>query len=201
MKTIVYIDGFNLYYGLKSKKFYKYLWLDLYDLSRRITPKGTNLVAVKYFTTRQGTPREKYLRQKTFIEALESYTPIQVFYGQYTTKKDKIFWFFKHKRYVEKRTDVNIATHMISDAFRDEFDYFVLVSGDSDQVPTIEKIKEYCPNKKYIAAFPPRRYTNHLARLAYDKFEIGEKLLKRCLLPLEIRKKDGYILRKPSLWS
>lgn len=37
MATIVYIDGFNLYYGALRGSHYR--WLDLEALSRRLLPK------------------------------------------------------------------------------------------------------------------------------------------------------------------
>lgn len=45
-----YIDGFNLYYGMKSKYERRYLWLDLVELVRHLRPKD-EVVRVRYFTT------------------------------------------------------------------------------------------------------------------------------------------------------
>ena len=40
----------------------------------------------------------------------------------------------------EKMTDVNIATHLIIDAFQDRYDMAMLISGDSDLVPPIKAV-------------------------------------------------------------
>ena len=47
MRTIVYIDGFNLYYGRLKKTTYK--WLDLWEYFQRALPKNCNLVKIKYW--------------------------------------------------------------------------------------------------------------------------------------------------------
>ncbi len=55
MKTCVYVDGFNLYYGLRhaislDKKGNKgYKWLDLNALAKAILPHD-EVTVIKYFT-------------------------------------------------------------------------------------------------------------------------------------------------------
>lgn len=49
MATIVYIDGFNLYYGALRGSPYR--WLDLEALSRRLLPKD-DIHLIRYFIAR-----------------------------------------------------------------------------------------------------------------------------------------------------
>lgn len=49
-EVAVYIDGFNLYNGLKDKHGRKYLWLDLESLARRLLRQDQQLALVRYFT-------------------------------------------------------------------------------------------------------------------------------------------------------
>lgn len=51
-RVSVYVDGFNLYYGLKSKGWRHYYWLDLRRLSEKLLRPGQRLVMVRYFTAR-----------------------------------------------------------------------------------------------------------------------------------------------------
>ena len=51
-RVIAYIDGFNLYFGLKAMGWRRYYWLDLFKLSRNLLKTNQELVAVKYFTAR-----------------------------------------------------------------------------------------------------------------------------------------------------
>ena len=51
-KTIVYIDGFNLYYGLL--RFSRNKWLDVVAFAKSLLPRPNEheIMAVKYFTAR-----------------------------------------------------------------------------------------------------------------------------------------------------
>ena len=72
-RVIVYIDGFNLYYGLRSKGWRRYYWLDCARLARNILTPNQHLALVRYFTARisgsAGDP-QKPKRQSVFLEAL-----------------------------------------------------------------------------------------------------------------------------------
>lgn len=46
MKTIVYVDGFNLYYGCLKGTAHK--WLDLAQLCRHVLPRN-EVTRIKYF--------------------------------------------------------------------------------------------------------------------------------------------------------
>ncbi|GHT22870.1 hypothetical protein AGMMS4957_13640 [Bacteroidia bacterium] len=48
-----------------------------------------------------------------------------------------------------------IAIRMIGDCVQDKTDVLVLVSGDSDLLPSIEFIQKNYPNKKIRVYFPP----------------------------------------------
>ncbi len=47
-RTIVYVDGFNLYYGSLRKTIYK--WLDLRAFFSNLLGKQHNITEIKYFT-------------------------------------------------------------------------------------------------------------------------------------------------------
>ena len=87
-KTIVYIDGFNLYYGcLKKHKSCK--WLDLKNLFTQLLDDSHEIVAIKYFTahisSREGN-HDSMLRQKIYLKALEAFIPeLKIYYGHYLT--------------------------------------------------------------------------------------------------------------------
>ena len=72
MRTHVYVDGFNLYYGCVRGTPYK--WLDIAELFRRLLPPN-DLRAIKYFTARvQARPGEadKPTRQDAYLRALST---------------------------------------------------------------------------------------------------------------------------------
>ena len=51
-RVVVYIDGFNLYYGLRDAGWRRYYWLDLRRLSENLLRPDQRLVLVRYFTAR-----------------------------------------------------------------------------------------------------------------------------------------------------
>src|ERR1019366_9530581 len=71
-RVVVYIDGFNLYFGLKTKGWRRFYWLNLLDLSRHLLKPHQTLVQVKCFTSRIRDDPPKERRQSTYIDALQT---------------------------------------------------------------------------------------------------------------------------------
>ena len=199
-RVAVYVDGFNLYYGLKSQGWKRYYWLNIWLLAENLL-RNCQLCSVKYFTAHvKGNP-QKTQRQQTYLSALRNHCPrLEIFTGRYLFKERQCrecgnVWRIPE----EKQTDVNIATEMLADAFQDRFDTALVISGDSDLVPPIDKIHKELPDKKVLVAFPPRRSSNDLAKTC-TSFFINQKTIRVSLLPNPVRKPDGTELRKPSDW-
>ncbi len=73
MKTYVYVDGFNLYYG--AVKDTPYQWLNINALCQHLLPKN-DIAKIKYFTARvTGRPDDpdQPTRQQTFLRASRPY--------------------------------------------------------------------------------------------------------------------------------
>ena len=51
-RIIAYVNGFNLYYGLRSKGWRRLYWLDVHGLAENLLQPGQRLLGVHYFTTR-----------------------------------------------------------------------------------------------------------------------------------------------------
>jgi len=81
-RVIAYVDGFNLYFGLKSKGWHRYYWLNIQLLAQNLLKPNQSLLLTKYFTARISSPPDKQRRQSTFIEALETLNDFQIFYGK-----------------------------------------------------------------------------------------------------------------------
>lgn len=200
-RVIVYLDGFNLYFGLKTKKWKNFYWLNVQQLAKNILKPNQELVTTKYFTSRITSPPDQAKRQGTFIEALETLDNFFIFYGNYqsnakTCRKCGNIESVPN----EKMTDVNIAVEMLSDAFQDLFDVAFLVSGDSDLAAPMLKIKELFPTKKITLAFPPERFSFSLSRIADGYFMLGRRTFAKSVFPDEVKKKDGYVLKRPERW-
>ncbi|MCW2120451.1 hypothetical protein M2326_002769 [Flavobacterium sp. 7A] len=97
-------------------------------------------------------------------------------------------------------TDVNIATQILIDAYQDNYDMAMLISGDSDLVPPMIAVHENFKDKRVFAAFPPRRHNQSVSIVAKGSLTIGRKKLVDSQFPLEVAKRDGFILSKPNDW-
>ena len=201
-RVIIYIDGFNLYFGLKSKKWKSYYWLDIHKLAENILVGNQTLVCVKYFTSRISFPPEKVKRQGTYIEALETLPLVKIFYGNYQSNKS-ICRRCGNVSMIpsEKMTDVNIAVELLSDAYEDKYDKAILISADSDLTAPIKTVHRLFSNKKVVVTFPPDRHSFVLKEVAAASFTLGRKKIADSLFPDEVKKRNGYILKRPERWK
>lgn len=200
-RVVAYIDGFNLYFGLRDKGWKQLYWLDVALLSANLLKRGQQLEQVRYFTARISKPRSKQLRQNAFLEATAELGKCTMHYGQYLDKpRECPRCHLRHEVPEEKMTDVNIAVEMMADAHQDKFDTALLVSADSDLAPPAKKIRELFDGKRVIAAFPPRRNSQRLASAVNASFTIGRGRLAQSLLPEKIEKSDGVVISRPQQW-
>lgn len=201
-RVIVYIDGFNLYYGIKETFGSKYLWVDLSSLSPRLLKPHQRLVTTKYFTARVRKPGDKRKRQSDYLEALETTSPIEILYGRYQKGFAECrLCKGKYVTYVEKMTDVRIAVELMADAVEDFMDTAVIVSGDADLVPVVEKVRPLFPQKRVEIAFPPGREHNALKAVASAYIVIKEDQLLASQFPEQVPKPDGFVLARPSTYE
>jgi len=83
MQTIVYVDGFNLYYGCIRGTPFK--WLNIGALAALLLPKN-DIVGIKYFTARitarPGDP-DQPVRQDTYLRALRTVPNLSIHFGHF----------------------------------------------------------------------------------------------------------------------
>lgn len=203
-RVAVYIDGFNLYFGLKHAHFKRYYWLDLHRLAELLLQNDQDLAAVYYFTARirdDGRNTLDCRRQGTYLEALQI-QGVKIQYGHFLDKKRQCHQCHAEwTTYEEKMSDVNLATQLQADAFDDAFDVALIVSGDSDMAPPIRRIRKRFPRKRLVVAFPPKRHSAELKRVAQGYLHIGEDKLRQSQLPDTLTKPDGHVLTRPITWK
>lgn len=203
-RLIGYIDGFNLYFGLKSRGWRRYYWLDLRRLIENLLKPGQRLVAVKYFTARVAATRtdaDKTRRQTVYLEALQTLPDLRIFCGHYLLRPQKCrSCGFQDQVPTEKMTDVNVAVEMLTDAYEDRFDAALLISADGDLVPPVAAVRRLFPAKRVTVVFPPGRHSNRLKQAASSSLIIGRKTLKDSQLPERVTTASGYVVKRPETW-
>ncbi len=207
MATIVYIDGFNLYYG--ALKGTPYRWLDLGALCRRLLPRD-DIVAIRYFTARviarQGDPTQPQ-RQETYLRALRTLPSVEIHYGKFTTHRRRMLLAdppsggsrtVEVLHTEEKRSDVNLASHLLLDAFHRACETAVVVSNDSDlRVPLIMVQRELGMRVGIVNPHPPHRRSRDLEATFFK--QLRRSTLAECRLPDVLEDDDGRF-RKPDGW-
>ncbi len=206
-KTIVYIDGFNLFYGALKRTPYK--WLNIKRLCDLLLPQN-DVTQIKYFTARV-IPRpnkpDQHINQNIYLRALATLPNVETIFGHYLTNivrmrvanpapgQPKTVEVIKTE---EKGSDVNIASHLLNDAHNTRFDVAVIISNDSDLLTPIEIVqKELDLPVGIICPFP--QFARVLARGASFKKKIRRGVLAASQFPPTLQDANGTF-RKPKSW-
>lgn len=187
MRTNVYIDGFNFYYG--AVKGTRYRWLNFDALARLLLP-GDEIGSIHYFTARVHPTRanpDVHTRQNFFLRALDTVPTIQTQFGSFLATGG---------RFSEKGSDVNLATQMLVDCFDDQCDQLLLVSGDSDLIRPLELAKNRF-GKKVIAAFTLGRNSTEVRRVVDDVMRVREQNLRDAQFPDQLTDAQGTFTKPP----
>jgi len=158
MRTTIYVDGYNLYYG--SLRGTPYKWLNLQSLFAAVLSRNNEITAIKYFTARissTASDPDKANHQDAYLRALKREIPeLTIYFGQFTTHevRAKLVTPIAGQRYAdvsrtsEKGSDVNLAVHLVNDAWLGTYDCAVIVSGDSDLAEAMALVKAHHPQKR-----------------------------------------------------
>ena len=170
--TNVYIDGFNLYYGALKGTPYK--WLDLDALCRRLLPKH-ELGRIRYFTAIVAARPHDLSgpdRQRVYLRALAT---------------------------MPKGSDVNLATYLLADAFRQDCEAAVVITNDSDLAEPIRLVRhELGLPVGIVNPGDPRKRSRALLDVTFFK-QLRPSILPSCQLPATLTDRHSTI-RKPDRW-
>lgn len=210
MITNVYIDGFNLYYGALKNTSYK--WLDLDAMCRRLLPAAQHdIQRVRYFTAkikqRPNDPQGPQ-RQQAYLRALGTLPTVSVHLGSFLVKPvrmpladppatgSKTVEVIKTE---EKGSDVNLATYLLADAFRDDAETFVLVSNDSDLTEPMRVVRHELG--KTVGILNPQKRASRALQQCQPTFtkQIRGGVLASSQLPGQLSDQQG-VIHKPTTW-
>jgi len=203
-RVIVYVDGFNFYYGLKQdSKWKRFYWLDIVGLFEMFMKPDQELLAVKYFSARPDEPG-KNARQYAFFQANKENAKFQLILGKYLSKQIRCFnCGYIIRTHEEKETDVRIATQIVADAYEQNCDVAIVVSADSDMVPAVELAK--AAGRQVYIYFPPNQYSSNLAAMANGRpilLNRYEARFRQNLLPEKVHlKAANFDLAIPAKWQ
>ena len=209
LRVYAYIDGFNLYNG-SVKKYPQYKWLDLVKFCKRLMA-GDNVLNVKYFTAlvKEFGDKRRPVRQKTYWRALQAVNGdiLQIITGKF--RSDPKFYRIAKYQYLnksserneatrnsicvikpeEKGSDVNLAVHVLNDAWLDLYDIALIISNDSDLAEALNIVKNNLHKEIALAnpfCWQRKKIANELRQLQVKNRTIRESQLSECQLPHSI---------------
>ena len=254
MRTRVYVDGLNLYYGALKNTPFK--WLNLVELAYQLLPAEHNVDSLSYFTARvsgvsdAGAPA----RQHAYLRALNTVDEIEVYFGNFLAKT---VWrpltnlpvankeintptpvtlpegnlsvagtqtlpvgrYGPRKRTKTKRSkinrplpdavvaeihtmeeegsDVNLAAHLLNDAWKGLFDVAVVISNDTDLVTPIRMVTAEQKRTVYVVCPMRWRIAPKLEEVATYVRHLRPAMLKASQFPDVI---PGTMISKPATW-
>ena len=211
MATNFYIDGFNLYYRALKNRMPQYKWLNIQSFCESLSPDH-EVNRVRYFTAlleSSSKNSDVALRQKIYIRALKTLPKVEIHYGRFETRRRLMplwdplpgeqgrVWV---RRTEEKRSDVNLATHLLLDACHDDFDEAVIISNDSDLTEPARAVRDRF--NKSIGVINPdvaRKRSADLQSAGSWSFPtIYRRYFRDNQLPIEITDATGTFHKPPS---
>ena len=207
MRTNVYVDAFNLYYGCVRGTPYR--WLDLSQLFALLLP-GNRIVRIRYFTAlvvaRPEDPQQPQ-RQQAFLRALSTIPNLSIHYGHFLSSTVRMPLAnppitgprtVEVLKTEEKGSDVNLATHLLLDGMDGEYEVAVIVSNDSDLKLPLEVVRSRFQCKIGILN-PHKNRSRALAQVTDFYKPIRTGPLAASQFPPILHDADGPI-HKPAAW-
>jgi len=151
MKTNIYVDGFNFYYGALKGTPYK--WLNIAKLCQLLLPQN-QIHRIKYFTanvTDRPNDLDLSRRQQKYFRALKTIPNLEIILGHFLTQKcimPLAGQSANHMKYAkvikteEKGSDVNLAVHLLNDGHKRDYEVAILITNDSDLLEAIRIVRQ-----------------------------------------------------------
>lgn len=223
--TNVYVDAFNVYYGCTRNTPYR--WLNLARLCE-IMLTNNIINRIKVFTgvvrSRPHDPQQ-HVRQQIYFRALRTIPNLSIIEGTFLShvrtfpkaepNPDGSLEYVRVLYTQEKGADVNLASHLLYDAFIDDYEMAVIISNDSDLAEPVRIVRTLL--KKKIGILNPQinkpEYRDEQGNIDYRKVRTSHELcryanfckpltieaLRQSQFPDELTDAKGTF-RKPASW-
>jgi uncharacterized LabA/DUF88 family protein len=157
VRVFVYVDGFNFYWATRGTNAYPYGWCNWRVTAESYCGRTRSVEQVKYFTSEILSSDDAVRqRQALHIAAMKRYATVIL--GRFVPRERTC----EQCGYVEyssreKKTDTNIAIHMVFDAAANRYDEAFLVTADMDLLPAVEMITDphYLKRPRQVTVLVP----------------------------------------------
>ena len=216
VRTTAFVDGLNLYHGIRDEKLLKFRWLDVEGMVESLAADagarlGSPLEVIRVvYCTSLVRDRQAARRQDIYLQALEQHCAhIEILRGSYEEKSRQCtdcgasVGFQK-----EKQTDVNLAVEMVKDAAKpvgQRAEVQILVTGDTDLLPAVRAVRSY--GVAVVMVSPPARGRTResFTAIASGYLRVNRRHLRHHPLPDPVLRPtssgEEYPLRPPKGWT
>lgn len=209
-RTYVYVDGFNLYY--RALRGTRYKWLNIHALVTNLLDPENDIQRIRYFTAPVSgkLDPDQPIRQQQYLRALGTLQSISIHQGNFLTKPKMRplvnptpggpthveIWNTE-----EKGSDVNLATYLIHDAWKNLFDVAVVLSQDTDLVEPVRIVRDEIGKDIGVVWLDGQR-PGKLANYSSFTRQLTESRLAAAQFPdqMEVGKKRK-IIQRPNSWK
>ena len=208
MRACVFIDGFNFYHRrLKSSKT---KWTNFKRLSEELLDEEDEIQRIRYFTADVSPKAGDELapeRQATYFRALKTLPELEIHKGSFLTTTEvrplacnpEIF--VRVRDTEEKGSDVNLASHLLLDAFNDTFEVCLILSQDTDLLEPLRIVSEEFGKTVVLGWFSAPQPGKRHRRYASAVRHVSDGMLKRAQFPDPVIGRGGAKIYKPKLWQ
>lgn len=209
MRVTLYVDGFNVYYRALAKTPYK--WLDLHKLAADLLNSDDEITSIKYYTARVSgrNDPDQPRRQQAYLNALKTLSNVSIYYGRFLSKTK---WrplvnppmngsaFVEIFDTEEKGSDVNLASHLIHDGWKDSYDTALVMSQDSDLLEPLSIVKRELKKTVGLVWLDGRQPSRQMTKAVSFVRQLTHARLSAAQFSDELMGRDGHILHKPDGW-
>jgi hypothetical protein len=216
-RTIVHIDGFNLYYRALRGTSHK--WLNVAALAQAVLPATCKIIGLNYYTADISgrTDPTAPARQGAYQRALETLPGVTIHKGRFLANKKwaglvqppdfqppfalpagtalDVAYVWKTE---EKGSDVNLGVRLVRDAFLDRFDEAAVLTNDTDLEEAIRIVRADVGLPVTLLT-PEGRASTSLQRVATSTRHIAP-YIGPCQLPDPVLRPGKRPISKPAAW-
>jgi len=216
--TIVYIDGFNLYY--RALKGTTHKWLDIAAMSAAALPAGNQIEAINYYTAHVSgrVDPDAPKRQHAYLRAIATLPKVAIHFGNFmisqkwaglvqppdfrpaivlpATPVPEVAYVWKTE---EKGSDVNLGVHLVRDAFKGAFDVAAVITNDTDLVEPIRIVTQELGLPVTLLT-PTAKPSGSLVKVATNVRHI-QPYIGPCQMPDPVPILGKRAISKPAGWS
>lgn len=204
VRAAFYVDGFNLYHAIHDLGQPHLKWISYWRLAEIVIPQHSqSLVGVTYCTAYYPGDSKKQWRHEQFTGAQQCHG-VEIVRGHFVhedrgCKTCGAEWV----QPTEKEGDINVALHLMRDAFLDRYDHAYLVTADSDQAATVRMFRRQFPTKAITSVVPPgRKRSEHLSKFVNGgTIILNIDHLERSVMPAAVFRPGVANTRRPNEYA